>query len=125
MLSFSHWVRGSHYGLSLAVLVVAGCSEGEIVGPGPDGAFIEPRPDGLLITTPDVTFGWSSDAAAPVSCDGGYVQCVSELGSYCGTIGDGCGGALECGDCPGNQVCGLYTDHVCAPAPGTSQHAAG
>ena len=29
----------------------------------------------------------------------------SESGQYCGTIGDGCGGTLECGACPGDWVC--------------------
>jgi hypothetical protein len=33
------------------------------------------------------------------------VTCKTDLGSYCGTIGDGCGGALKCGACPAGQTC--------------------
>ena len=43
--------------------------------------------------------------------------------SYCGTIGDGCGGTLPCGDCPAGSTCGgAGVANTCAPTnctPGT------
>ncbi len=57
------------------------------------------------------------------------VTCTSATVSYCGDIGDGCGGALSCGDCPNGGVCGggglsnvcelaNCTKGSCAPANG-------
>src|SRR5215467_8592533 len=35
------------------------------------------------------------------------VSCTPPGGEYCGTIGNGCpGGSINCGACPGDQVCG-------------------
>jgi hypothetical protein len=34
-------------------------------------------------------------------------------GRYCGTIGDGCGQRLACGDCPAGQTCGAVIPNVC------------
>ena len=43
------------------------------------------------------------------------LTCAMAGGQYCGKIGDGCGGTLECGACPDGQICGgSGTDHVCA-----------
>jgi hypothetical protein len=39
------------------------------------------------------------------------LTCNTSLGQICGTVGDGCGGALECGLCPDTQQCG--SDHLC------------
>jgi hypothetical protein len=36
----------------------------------------------------------------PVTCN------PATGGQYCGRIGDGCGGALDCGTCPGGMACG-------------------
>jgi len=36
--------------------------------------------------------------------------------AHCGSINDGCGGTLPCGNCPGPQVC---TSNACHPAPTT------
>jgi hypothetical protein len=50
-------------------------------------------------------------ACTPVTC------AVPGGGQYCGRIGDGCGRALACGDCPGGAACGADgTANVC---PGT------
>jgi len=35
---------------------------------------------------------------------------VAGGGQYCGDIGDGCGGTLHCGDCPGSGTC---SNNVC------------
>jgi hypothetical protein len=42
-----------------------------------------------------------ADAAACTT----QVQCVLPSGRYCGVIGDGCLGTLDCGVCPGTEVC--------------------
>src|SRR5262249_51449967 len=45
-------------------------------------------------------------------------RCTTANGSYCGVVGDGCGGTIDCGNCAGGQVCGARTAHVCnAPCP--------
>jgi hypothetical protein len=45
----------------------------------------------------------ASDAAP---CTPNVVSCTAGAFQYCGKIGDGCGGIMECGDCPAGQVCG-------------------
>jgi hypothetical protein len=42
------------------------------------------------------------------------VQCTQPTGQYCGIIGDGCFNSLDCGTCPGTQVC---DDGVCVGGP--------
>ncbi len=39
----------------------------------------------------------------------------AELGSTCGTVGDGCGGSVSCGPCPAGQVCGGGATRTCVP----------
>lgn len=47
----------------------------------------------------------------PVACD------LDGGGEYCGVIGDGCGGMLDCGECSDGSACGADgVDNVC---PGT------
>ena len=45
--------------------------------------------------------------------------CDSPGGRLCGRVGDGCGRALACGDCPGGGVCGAVTAQICG-APGSA-----
>lgn len=46
--------------------------------------------------------------------------CEQENGRYCGIVGDGCGGELDCGDCPAGQECGAAgLPNLCAATPGT------
>jgi hypothetical protein len=33
------------------------------------------------------------------------VVCTPPNGQYCETIGDGCGGTMNCGACPGTKIC--------------------
>ncbi|WPB82345.1 Ig-like domain-containing protein [Archangium violaceum] len=43
-------------------------------------------------------------------------------GAVCGSISDGCGGTLECGACPGGQICSASnTCEVCVPTTCESQ----
>src|SRR5579863_5779329 len=37
----------------------------------------------------------------------------SQLGYNCGANGDGCGGTLDCGQCPAGQVCGAGGYSIC------------
>ena len=47
-------------------------------------------------------------------------SCEPENGRYCGKVGDGCGGELDCGDCPVDQACGAAgLPNLCAATPGT------
>jgi hypothetical protein len=53
------------------------------------------------------------------SCITPYIQqCTphtcTQQGFNCGKQADGCGGVVDCGNCPGNQVCGALTPGVCA-----------
>src|SRR5262249_35611504 len=42
------------------------------------------------------------------------VTCTSGGARYCGKIGNGCGGVLDCADCPNGEVCGANgIDHLC------------
>ena len=58
--------------------------------------------------------GWVCDQSKGL-CTGGPT-CVRSActtsggGQYCGDIGDGCGGTLHCGDCPGSGTC---TANIC------------
>jgi hypothetical protein len=44
--------------------------------------------------------------ASPDSGKCSLISCDPPNGRYCDVIGDGCGGALDCGACPGNMECG-------------------
>ena len=54
---------------------------------------------------------------APQTCGGGVCLCTpttcNALGRNCGIVGDGCGGLLNCGACPGGQTCGAVNPGVC------------
>ena len=41
------------------------------------------------------------------------IACVQMGGRLCGRVGDGCGGVLECGGCPNNEMCGAAVANVC------------
>jgi hypothetical protein len=57
---------------------------------------------GAVLTAPDASMATDSGGEACV-----MFSCTASNGAqYCGRIGDGCGGALECGDCPDGGVCG-------------------
>ena len=83
-------------------------------GSGTDVPIFMPVPDASPGTDgPESEGGTGPDACTPGTC-------VVAGGQFCGRIGDGCGGALECGDCPTGQLCGGNgMPHVCSPPPGT------
>jgi hypothetical protein len=39
--------------------------------------------------------------------------CTPPNGTYCGTVGNGCGGSINCGACPAGQICGARAPNVC------------
>jgi len=48
------------------------------------------------------------------------ITCEQLGGRLCGRVGDGCGGALECGECPGGVACGGTIPNVCGSGSGPS-----
>ena len=47
------------------------------------------------------------------------VTCDSQMWPYCGKIGDGCGGVLDCGECPHpGMTCGRCRPNVCSSDEG-------
>jgi hypothetical protein len=62
------------------------------------------------------------DVSVDVSIDcSNRIACISDAARYCGTIGDNCGGTLNCGDCPTGQICRnsvcAIVDDGCTPLP--------
>jgi hypothetical protein len=52
--------------------------------------------------------------SAPIDAPSGCVpQTCHALGAQCGSVGDGCGGMLDCGACTGNRVCGFDKPNHC------------
>jgi hypothetical protein len=89
---------------------------------------------------PDIECGWTGDgcgraidcgdcppgqvcgAGGPNRCDGceprTCAQANGEIpgtGQLCGNIGDGCGEAIDCGDCPEGEICGAVSPNRCGP----------
>jgi hypothetical protein len=60
---------------------------------------------------PTVADGSRFDAGA---CE--MVSCLGE-GAECGSIDDGCGGTLACGECEGDLVCGAMGPNRCGDGP--------
>jgi hypothetical protein len=53
-----------------------------------------------------VTVGGTSQCE-PKSCD--------DLGMDCGTVADGCGDIIDCGECDADSKCGIVETNVCTP----------
>ena len=47
------------------------------------------------------------------------ITCAQLGGRLCGRVGDGCGGALECGACPDGTPCGAQVPSVCGGGAGS------
>jgi hypothetical protein len=91
-------------------LTAAGCKERQFYTL-PDAASDGPAP------LPDTSIVGPNRSDGPEGNKDGCVTvtCQTASGRYCGKIGDGCGGSLECGGCPTGQVCGGGgTNQVCA-----------
>src|SRR5690348_6597314 len=78
----------------LQVVVVDDLPEGDV----PMGAPFPFGGDGGVVPGGDGGSARGDGPCAPLACD-------TAAGSYCGRIGDGCGGMLDCGGCPTGQVC--------------------
>ena len=46
------------------------------------------------------TSAWAAPAASPLACQ-------TTTGNYCGTVGNGCGKAMDCGACDSSLVCAI------------------
>jgi hypothetical protein len=76
------------------LIPVAGCLNGDVIVNTASGDMsIPPGPDDLSVIAMDMGPG----------C--GLNTCAS-MNATCGPIGDGCGGVINCGTCPGHQTCG-------------------
>jgi hypothetical protein len=49
----------------------------------------------------------------PVEASCQPISCNQTGGRICGRVGDGCGRPLDCGACPGGQICGSLAPNVC------------
>jgi hypothetical protein len=65
----------------------------------------------------DVGGPTGSDGGPPFGIDGCNLisSCKVAGGQYCGIIGNGCGGSVNCGDCPAGLTC---TNRVCSNGAG-------
>lgn len=76
---------------------------------------------GRLLDCGDCTGGWTCGGGGLADVCGSTTGCtisnctISEGQSYCGRIGNGCGGALDCPDCPAGKDC-HPTARVCVGA---------
>ncbi|PKN36301.1 MAG: hypothetical protein CVU63_16945, partial [Deltaproteobacteria bacterium HGW-Deltaproteobacteria-20] len=77
---------------------------------GDDGASGSPAPKkdaGGSDTSTDVATDVGKDTGEP---DTGPTACepktCAQIGANCGSAPDGCGGKIECGECPDGQFCG-------------------
>ena len=99
----------------LAVALAAGCSNATVAASSPTGKpdAAEPSPISSLDSGTSL---FNLDALVPADkapCV--PVGCTTATGRYCGSIGDNCGGTLDCGTCPAGQVCS--SDNVCVGGP--------
>jgi hypothetical protein len=109
---------------AVVVLVQCGCRQRSDISSTVDGgepvfvpADAAVRPD-VPVQDADFTFGVPEVGAErpPSACT--RVTCTPAMGRYCGKIGDGCGGLLDCGACPTDQVCsGAPTAGLCVAGP--------
>jgi len=54
--------------------------------------------------------GMPDDRCTPLICKGAMIE-------YCGVIGDGCGGVLDCAECLAGETCGVTIPNVCGADP--------
>src|SRR4051812_16756991 len=87
-----------------AAAVLAGCGGTPELVTGAGGDDAGPPPSGKDASPPIMV----PDAKGPADTSPGdctLVSCSSDAARYCGAIGNGCGGILNCGDCTGGLVC--------------------
>jgi hypothetical protein len=99
-----------------AAFFLTGCAAGTLPQGFPDS-------DGSTLPADATSAKGADGAGSNLVGDGGTakagdgcvpVGCTSKAATYCGDIGDGCGGHLSCGDCPNGGVCGGGgIAHVC------------
>jgi hypothetical protein len=118
------------WGSVLSVPVIAAaCAAGNNVGHGGNSATGgQAGNGGTTISSSSSGMGGNATGGSPGLFDGGNdascptaVTCESQ-GANCGPISDGCGGILQCGDCPSGQTCGgSGMPSVCGAPPCTAK----
>jgi hypothetical protein len=108
-----------------------GPGEGPSCGPGGSGTtVIGPNGEVIPVATPEEILT-EQPPDEPSSCE--PATCYPEGGQYCGELGDGCGGQLECNDpcretgwvcsedglCVGGSDCAALTSSACTPEGAT------
>jgi hypothetical protein len=87
--------------------MVTGMSDND--GAAPDRALPLDGPQALPPDAPPDLL--APDACQPLTC--------ASAGANCGTLSNGCAGMLDCGGCPGGQVCGAAGPNKCGVGPCT------
>ena len=99
--------------LAAAALAAAiGCAKVSTSGPG--GPAGKDGGGALDTSGAGVDAGGGVDLSRPIGVDAPLLEaaacstsvtCTPANGRYCGVIGNGCSGTLNCGDCPAGQLC--------------------
>jgi hypothetical protein len=94
----------------LLLAALAGCGRDPLAVP--DGSALNRRTGARDGREPIAEGQQKSDACVPLTCDS--PACFP---AYCGVIGDGCGGMLDCGGCAAGWSCkqGQCFPDVCKP----------
>ena len=66
----------------------------------------------VAVAGPDAASPDAGTVTPDSGCDPGTCETA---GAQCGKVGDGCGGALDCGACPFGLVCGASVANRCGP----------
>ncbi|MCO4762984.1 MAG: hypothetical protein KC502_15820, partial [Myxococcales bacterium] len=100
--------------LMTGLLLQVGCSSGGGSGGGGGGNWPVATYDTGIATGTDGGVAADSGTAG-VDAGGCPPKTCASAGANCGTMPDGCGGTLNCGQCTGGQVCGA--GNICGNTP--------
>jgi hypothetical protein len=113
------WVALALAAGSAVVVVACGSRTGLLGGPFSEDGGEDANPDGTMDGAGDARHdgGDSGDDAADARSDRILPACIprscQQSGYQCGTNGDGCGDAIQCGPCPEPQICGVGGYSIC------------
>jgi hypothetical protein len=101
--------------LTSLTLVISACGGGDESGSGgstspKDASADTSVNEGGKDAAPDVRVDAPDGDSGPTECE---PKTCAQLEANCGSAPDGCGGKIECGDCPDGQACGGGGTNVC------------